>query len=297
MLLKADEQQVFRFCYKKEACERVKPEYSPHSGYKIKCLRQPVDVADALVFRYRTDKIDDLRLILKLDNQTLIWFLELDPSRDWKRVQLPLYKHFQDSTKGIYTKSMHATTFAQVPEGQDSVYLDLDGFWLETTPLNEEQRIRYSENIQRRKRQYKALDENLEIQNLATAKKCYHAGKDIRLDWDYVNASTDKLIIPLDHQSSFSMYVIGKYQGWIEPLDSRARAMDFGNAAHEGDRYACGGRIIPVSGSIIEPGQAFHQFKEMFLGPGCYRFYVELRSVTSDVTLCEESVEFEVLDE
>jgi hypothetical protein len=295
-LVEVNSERVFRLRYTREACERVMPHYAPHSGYSFACLRQPVDVADALVFRYRTDDISDLRLILEMDNQTLSWFLTLAASAEWRAIRLPLSERLTSLASDEFTKSIRVTTFATVPANKESVFLDIDGLGLDTLPMDDKDRSDLTERLTAYSRLSAELDRHLRIQNLTSSEDCYNV-EAVQLSWDFVNTSSETLIIPSCRQYSHPMPIIGLCQTWIEPLDERARQMNFGRSAREGSRYACGGSIIPLKTSSLEPGQAIHQTAEIRLHPGLYRYYVELKSAFTSRNLGEASVEFEVLDD
>jgi hypothetical protein len=250
-----------------------------------------------LVFRYRTNGISDLRLSLVLNNQRLGWFLNLPAAPDWTDLRLPLQDKFSRPLEGAEVESLHPTTFAQVPENGNGLFLDLDDFRLEADSLSDGEAQRIKSELRKRIVDEERMKECIRIQDLKTDKSTYTQGEQIVLTYDVVNVKSTRLDVPLNTQYSRPMYLIGARQAWIEPMDDSAKTMDFGPAAKHGAKYAAGGSIFPIGKNCLDPGEQLHQRSSLGreLKPGRYKYHIEMKAIDDDSLMDEATVEFVVL--
>ncbi|UCC68821.1 MAG: hypothetical protein JSV79_02510 [Armatimonadota bacterium] len=291
--------RYFRFLYSKADSANLPSHMIPHSGYSVGTASVPVRLNSILVFRYRSDGISDLRLGLKLTNQSLRWFLDLPESAEWTQMCLPLIDKLTRSSEGVTTQSLAITTFARLPEDRETVFMDVDDFRLEpATALSPTERAELEEGFTQRADDEQMLKQYVRVRNLRTDKNTYLQGEHINVRYDIVNTSDQRLTVPLSTQFTRPVHRIGTVQTWIEPLDDGAKTTDFGRAGRRGPRYAAGGAIFPMSRGLdhLEPGAELHPGRTIRtrLQPGRYRYYVEFKAIDG-TQVNEEHVEFTVL--
>lgn len=294
-IARSEKNRHFRFLYSRGNTANIRGAV-PHSGYTVPVAGVPVSVESVLVFRYKSDEISDLRLSLQLTNQRLAWSLELAPSAEWREVRLPVAKKLTKGVGGVKIDGLNLTTFARIPDGKESVVMDLDDFRLETSQglsVNETRKVH--DALIMRGDLENDLAKHIRITNLATGRNTYLQGEPIVISYDIVNTSDKRLTVPENTQSSRPMHLIGTVQAWIEPVDASAKKTRLGGA-RRGSRYAAGGAIFPVPKGHVLPQERMHQQKVMRrdLNPGKYRYYVEIKS-NEGVQLNEEEVEFAVV--
>ncbi|MFH1759752.1 MAG: TlpA disulfide reductase family protein, partial [bacterium] len=131
------ENNFFRFLYTEENSGQIKGKTPPHSGYAIPIDLTEVDKSSVLVFKYRSHNVRDLRLTLALDNQNLLWVLDLPDSEkwpaEWKEIRLPLEEKYAKSIEDVRTDSLQIATFAGEAKCPcKKAYFDLDEVRIES---------------------------------------------------------------------------------------------------------------------------------------------------------------------
>ncbi len=284
----------FRFAYSRENTANYSDDVVPHAGYSVDARNLTPQINSVLVFRYRTHGISDLRLRLRLDNQRLMWSLDLSPASEWRDLRLPLRNKISRHLEDAKVESLHLTTFARIPKNIDELFLDLDDFRLEVDLLTNSEVQRIESELSKRIIDEGKLKEYLRILNLRTNKSTYTQGEEIIITYDVVNQSDTRLEVPLNTQYSRPMHLIGITHNWIEPIVYSNKATDLGRALRREPRYAAGFSIFPISKNYLAPGEQLHRKSSLHrdLKPGRYRYYVDLKAIDDDSLINEVVVEF-----
>lgn len=269
----------FRFSYNATA---------NHSGYEIPAAHVAPRINSALFFKYRSGGVSDLRLALKLGNQSVSWFLDVAPSKDWTEMELPLAGKLTQPLNGTTVQNIHATTFAKA-----GATLDLDDFVLRPATQTPKEGYRAIEDTLRIMQERSvALRRYVRVSNLSTDRHVYAPAERIHVSYDFVNTSKNSLLVPSNNQYGHPMFLIGIAQTWLEPMDEAAKAGTVGGL-RQGNRFAAGGGVAGIGKNDLKPGEHIRRQYEMTVPhAGTWRYYVEFRDDRNETQLNEEMVEF-----
>lgn len=138
----------------------------------------------------------------------------------------------------------------------------------------------------------------IKLENLKTDRTTYASGDDVIITYELVNRSDETIVVPENTDYSQSYYLVGTIQRWIERLGND-NYMPF-STAKEGNKYAAGGEIIPVTfykdGTTLKPDESIPlkiTLNTANFSEGTYRFYVEYKKLEGDV-LQTASTEFKI---
>ena len=276
------DEQLFRFEYSSAIGVRG----VPHCGYRVDTAPAKVDIDSVLVFRYRARNLSDLRLNLKLSNQSLGAFLTLAPSEEWREMRIPLSEKYSAPLEDATSRSISFTTFAQrSPRGTfEEGYLELEGFALERLDNPSPAKLAsLRKALAERLENQAKLDGFVRAAKLSTDKPHYLVGEPVIVTYSIVNTSPHDIAIPWNHQYSRPMRLLGTEQKWIESVATKKQ-------------QAAGGTIVPYSADVLlahAEVERKHTLTQK-LAPGRYRVLVEWKS-TVGKQLNVEFAEFEVI--
>ncbi|HYN89868.1 MAG TPA: hypothetical protein VER55_15145 [Ardenticatenaceae bacterium] len=134
----------------------------------------------------------------------------------------------------------------------------------------------------------------MQLEDLQTDKRVYASGETVTFTYNLVNRSASRLVVPDDNQ--FGRPLVGVRQHFIERLGTiRDIPAIPPNIARDGNRFAAGGAIIPVSGEVA-PGQAFSldgRLETAGFPASQYRISVEYRTLDGQV-IQTQTVDFQI---
>jgi hypothetical protein len=129
---------------------------------------------------------------------------------------------------------------------------------------------------------------SVKIENMRLDKSVYYSGELVQFDYDFVNRSSNILVIPVNYDYSQPHCLIGIDQKWIERLGDDKTIPPLEGMGRKGSWYAAGGSIINVGSCEMLPDGSVASWIGRHVNTtdfplGDYRLYAEYKKLFGDV--------------